>query len=173
MGKVIQFATDTLRALVGGLGNPERDKAAGLYYADPVWDDAQLVNAYRGAWLPRKIIDIPAMDACRAWRDWQAKSAQIGDIEDEEKRLNVRGKVLEAKIKARLFGNKDSGGRVEVLVERVLGEHEALAQVRASKSPKPGVNLLLAGSLEVEVLGREGEFYRLRFPGGASVLELL
>lgn len=104
MGKVIQFATDTLRALVGGLGNPERDKAAGLYYADPVWDDAQLVNAYRGAWLPRKIIDIPAMDACRAWRDWQAKSAQIGDIEDEEKRLNVRGKVLEAKIKARLFG---------------------------------------------------------------------
>lgn len=104
MGKMIQFATDTLRALVGGLGNPERDKAAGLYYADPVWDDAQLVNAYRGAWLPRKIIDIPAMDACRAWRDWQAKSAQISDIEDEEKRLNVRGKVLEAKIKARLFG---------------------------------------------------------------------
>lgn len=104
MEKMIQFATDTLRALVGGLGNPERDKAAGLYYADPVWDDAQLVNAYRGAWLPRKIIDIPAMDACRAWRDWQAKSAQISDIEDEEKRLNVRGKVLEAKIKARLFG---------------------------------------------------------------------
>lgn len=104
MGKVIQFATDTLRALVGGLGNPERDKAAGLYYADPVWDDAQLVNAYRGAWLPRKIIDIPAMDACRAWRDWQAKGTQIGDIEDEEKRLNVRGKVLEARIKSRLFG---------------------------------------------------------------------
>lgn len=104
MGKVIQFATDTLKALVGGLGNPERDKAAGLYYADSVWDDAQLVNAYRGAWLPRKIVDIPAMDACRAWRNWQAKSTQITDIENEEKRLNVRGKVLEAKIKARLFG---------------------------------------------------------------------
>jgi len=104
MGKVIQFATDTLRALVGGLGNPERDKAAGLYYADPVWDDAQLINAYRGAWLPRKIVDIPALDACRAWRDWQAEAGQIEKIEAEEQRLNLRGKVLEARTKARLFG---------------------------------------------------------------------
>lgn len=104
MGKVIQFATDTLRALVGGLGNPERDKAAGLYYANPVWDDAQLINAYRGAWLPRKIVDIPAMDSCRAWRNWQAEADQIEKIEEEEARLNVRGKVLEARTKARLFG---------------------------------------------------------------------
>lgn len=104
MGKVIQFAIDTLKALVGGLGNPERDKAAGLYYAEPVWDDAQLVNAYRGAWLPRKIVDIPAEDACREWRSWQADADQITKIEAEEKRLNLQAKVLEAKIKARLFG---------------------------------------------------------------------
>jgi len=76
-------------------------------------------------------------------------------------------------IKARLFGSKDSGGKIEVLVERVLGGHEALAQVRASKSPKPGARLLFAGSLEAEVLGREGEFYRLRFAGKETVLELL
>ncbi len=95
-------------------------------------------------------------------------------------------------IKARLFGCKDSGGRVEVLVERVLNEHEALAQVRASKSPRAGSRLLLAaeGSLRssgasagvplegenvlpVEVLGREGEFYHLRFPGEEPVFELL
>jgi len=76
-------------------------------------------------------------------------------------------------IKARLFGSKDSGGRVEVLVERLLNEHEALAQVRASKPPRAGSRLLLAGMLAVEVLGREGEFYHLRFPGEASVLELL
>jgi S-adenosylmethionine:tRNA ribosyltransferase-isomerase len=74
-------------------------------------------------------------------------------------------------IKARLFGEKASGGRVEVLVERVLSENEALAQVRASKPPQAGSALRLAGSLEVEVLGREDEFYRLRFPGG--VFDLL
>src|SRR5512144_2270291 len=44
-------------------------------------------------------------------------------------------------LKARLFGEKQSGGRVEVLVERVLDDHQVLAQVRASKSPKPGSGL--------------------------------
>jgi S-adenosylmethionine:tRNA ribosyltransferase-isomerase len=76
-------------------------------------------------------------------------------------------------IKARLFGEKASGGKVEVLVERVLNEHEVLAQVRASKSPKEGSKLILAEVLEVEVLGREGEFYRLRFAGDEPVLDLL
>src|SRR5882672_10902403 len=76
-------------------------------------------------------------------------------------------------IKARLAGEKASGGRVEVLIERVLSEHEALAQVRASKPPRPGSAMRLAGSLETRVLGREGEFYRLRFPDGAAVFELL
>lgn len=54
--------------------------------------------------LPRKIIDIPALDSCRAWRSWQAKNAQIEKIEAEETRLGVQGKVLEARKKARLFG---------------------------------------------------------------------
>ncbi|MCR4299343.1 MAG: tRNA preQ1(34) S-adenosylmethionine ribosyltransferase-isomerase QueA [Gallionella sp.] len=76
-------------------------------------------------------------------------------------------------IKARLFGNKDSGGRVEVLVERVLDTHEVLAQVRASHAPKAGSSLLLEENLTVEVLGREGEFFVLRFPGEEPVLELL
>lgn len=76
-------------------------------------------------------------------------------------------------IKARLFGSKESGGKVEVLVERVLGEHEVLAQVRASKSPKAGSRMLLADTLVVEVLGREGEFFRLRFADEEPVLELL
>jgi S-adenosylmethionine:tRNA ribosyltransferase-isomerase len=72
-------------------------------------------------------------------------------------------------LKARLFGTKSSGGRIEVMVERVLGEHEALAQIRASKPPKAGTRLLLAGRLPVAVLGREGEFYRLRFEGADNV----
>ncbi len=68
---------------------------------------------------------------------------------------------------ARLLGRKDSGGQVEVLVERLAGASEAIAQVRASKSPKPGSRLRLEDAIEVEVVGREGEFYRLRFFGDA------
>ena len=73
-------------------------------------------------------------------------------------------------IKARLAGEKASGGRVEVLIERVVSEREALAQLRVSKPPRAGSALILGG-VEAQVLDREGEFYRLRFPG--SVLELL
>jgi len=76
-------------------------------------------------------------------------------------------------IKARLFGNKESGGQIEVLVERVLNTHEVLAQVRASKSPKAGSFLCLAEVLKVEVLGRVGEFFHLRFSADEDVLILL
>ncbi|MBN8473413.1 tRNA preQ1(34) S-adenosylmethionine ribosyltransferase-isomerase QueA [Sulfuritalea sp.] len=71
---------------------------------------------------------------------------------------------------ARLLGRKESGGQVEVLVERLLDGNVALAQVRASKSPRPGGRLWLEEAIEVEVLGREGEFYRLRFSGDAAQL---
>jgi S-adenosylmethionine:tRNA ribosyltransferase-isomerase len=76
-------------------------------------------------------------------------------------------------IKARLFGRKDTGGRIEVLIERLLPENEALAQVHAGRAAKAGGTLELDGGLRVRVLGREGEFYRLRFPEGADTLELL
>ncbi|MFA6015159.1 MAG: tRNA preQ1(34) S-adenosylmethionine ribosyltransferase-isomerase QueA [Gallionellaceae bacterium] len=76
-------------------------------------------------------------------------------------------------LKARLFGEKDSGGKVEVMVERVLGEHEVLAQIRASKSPKANSGLLLAGQLRVRVLGRAGEFFHLLFEDSSAVTSLL
>lgn len=67
-------------------------------------------------------------------------------------------------IPARLRGIKDSGGQVEVLIERVLDATRALAQVRASKPPRPGSKLLLASqSMTAAVEGREGEFYKLNF----------
>ncbi len=66
-------------------------------------------------------------------------------------------------IPARLFGQKASGGRVEILIERLLGEQKARAQVGASKSPKPGSRIALDAGGEAEVLGRDGEFYLLRF----------
>jgi S-adenosylmethionine:tRNA ribosyltransferase-isomerase len=74
-------------------------------------------------------------------------------------------------IKARLRGRKDSGGDIEVLVERVLDTHRALAQVRASKTPKEGRQLVFGRDIRAEVLGRRGEFFELRF--SAPVLEVL
>lgn len=102
-GRVVTMVNDGLASAIAGLGT-DRDKAASVYYTDATVDLQQLVAAYRTSWLPRKIIDIPALDSCRAWRAWQAKNGQIEKIEAEEKRLNVQAKVLEARKKARLFG---------------------------------------------------------------------
>jgi S-adenosylmethionine:tRNA ribosyltransferase-isomerase len=76
-------------------------------------------------------------------------------------------------IRARLFGRKETGGRIEVLIERLLPEGEALAQVHAGRAAQAGSTLDLDGGLRLRVLGREGEFYRLRFPEGADALEVL
>ncbi len=70
-------------------------------------------------------------------------------------------------IHARLLGAKATGGRVEVLVERVIGGSEVLAMVRASKTPLPGSTLHLDGGVSATVLGRAGEFFHLRFDGDA------
>ncbi|MBY2986386.1 anti-CBASS protein Acb1 family protein [Rhizobium leguminosarum] len=103
MSNVIAFVRDSLTSLVSRMGT-DRDKAATTFYAHTVMSDEQLIAAYSTAWLPRKIVDIPALDACRKWRDWQAKKPQIEAIEEEEKRLNVKGRILEAAKKGRLFG---------------------------------------------------------------------
>jgi S-adenosylmethionine:tRNA ribosyltransferase-isomerase len=66
-------------------------------------------------------------------------------------------------LKARFFGVKESGGKVEALVERVLDTRTVLAQVRASKSPGPGVKIRLADAFDVTVGERAGEFYTLHF----------
>ena len=64
---------------------------------------------------------------------------------------------------ARLYARKESGGAVEILIERVLGTHEALAQLGVNRKPQAGSHLLLDDGSRVEVRGREGEFYTLRF----------
>lgn len=76
-------------------------------------------------------------------------------------------------IPARLHGQKASGGKLELLVERVLDEHHVLAHVRASKSPKAGTELLLEGVIKARMLGRQGELFHLQFLDDAPVLELL
>ena len=76
-------------------------------------------------------------------------------------------------IKARLIGVKASGGRIEALVERVNGTHQALVQLRASHAPRPGSRLNFEGAIDAEVLERRDDLYLLGFAGSASVFELL
>ncbi len=76
-------------------------------------------------------------------------------------------------IPARLFGTKETGGKVEILIERVLNEHEALAHIRSSKSPKIGAKIQLDNGYFAEMQGREDDLFHLRFTHEKSVLEIL
>jgi S-adenosylmethionine:tRNA ribosyltransferase-isomerase len=74
---------------------------------------------------------------------------------------------------ARLYGRKESGGAVEILIERVTGLHEARAQLGVSKKPKEGSRIVLADGSFATVLGREGEFFVLRFESPEPLEKLL
>jgi len=76
-------------------------------------------------------------------------------------------------VPARLFGQKQTGGRIEVLVERILDDHTLLAHVRASKSPKPGAVLLLEDRISCVMTAREGALFELTQDSDKSWLTLL
>ncbi len=76
-------------------------------------------------------------------------------------------------IPARLFGQKASGGKVEVLVERILENNHVLAFVKASKAPKPGATLLFAENITANVIARQDNLFELVFTAEASMLEIL
>lgn len=97
------LTTDTLVNLISGLGGL-RDKSTGAAYALNLLDKMQIDAAYRGDWIARKIVDVPAFDETREWRDWQAAKPQIEMLEQEEARLGVQSKVAKARKLARLYG---------------------------------------------------------------------
>ncbi len=74
---------------------------------------------------------------------------------------------------ARLYGRKESGGAVEILIERVTGTHEATVQLGVSKKPKEGGRIELADGSHAVVLGRDGPFFRLRFESPDPLERLL
>lgn len=76
-------------------------------------------------------------------------------------------------IPARLYGHKSTGGRVEVLIERITTATDAVAHVKASKAPKTGTLLILDGGQDCEVLGRDGDLFRLGLRGDRPWLQLL
>ena len=118
---------------------------------------------------PRSSSRLLELDAAGVLRD-----RRMGDFPDllEAEDLLVFNNTRV--IPARLFGHKASGGRVEVLVERLLDEQRVVAHVRASKAPRAGSVLRLGEpGLQVEVLGRDGDLFELRFAGEVPVLDLL
>ncbi|MEJ2415930.1 MAG: tRNA preQ1(34) S-adenosylmethionine ribosyltransferase-isomerase QueA [Exilibacterium sp.] len=76
-------------------------------------------------------------------------------------------------IPARVYGHKPSGGRVEILIERILDEYRVFAHLRASKSPRVGAEVILSDSTSVKVLSRCGQLFELLFPSPESVLKVL
>lgn len=93
---------DGLRSLISNLGSPLKDKAAATTYSYARLTDNQLIAAYATSWAARKLINVPAGDLLRKWRAWQGED--VAKIVAEEERLKLKSKLLEAKIKARLFG---------------------------------------------------------------------
>ena len=76
-------------------------------------------------------------------------------------------------IPARMFGQKSSGGKIEVLVERLMDQHSVLAHIRASKSPKVGAQLILEGKINATMVARHGALFELKFNTEQSVLDIL
>ena len=76
-------------------------------------------------------------------------------------------------IPAKLFGRKATGGRVEILVERLLDETNCLAHVQASKTPKTGSRIILDDGIELQVCGRQDDLFELKLAGGTALTDVL
>ncbi len=137
------------------------------------------VRDFRYELPPELIAQHPLPERCASrllCLDGKSGSIEDGRITDLPHKLRA-GDLLVFNdtrvIPARLFGRKTTGGKVEVLVERVLDERRLLAQVRSSKALRPGAQLRLEGELKGQVVNRQGEFYMLEFPEQRPVMELL
>ena len=95
---------DSFVNLLAGLGVSGRDKFASQVYTYTPMSQFELEAAYRGDWIARKVVDIPAFDMTRQWRQWQAGEGQVELLEECEKDLFVQQKVQQALIKSRLYG---------------------------------------------------------------------
>lgn len=98
------YTTDTLTALAGGLTDT-RSKFKGATYTAVTYTDQQLLSAYNGSALVSRVVDMPANDSTRMWREWQAEAEQITKIEAVENDNEIQLKVQDGIIDARLFGD--------------------------------------------------------------------
>lgn len=100
--RVVQLR-DSLVNLVTGLGTT-KDKTLGTTFSLVPLSDQQLEAAFRGDWVARKVVSLPAADATREWRTWSADDKDLSALEAEEQRLDVQRKVKKALTWSRLYG---------------------------------------------------------------------
>lgn len=100
----VTISTDGLESMLSGMGDPLKDKSAATYYTADFLDDMSLLNSYRSGWIISKLVDVPATDALRKWRDFSGEQKQILALKNAEKSLQVKQKVIKAYILARLWG---------------------------------------------------------------------
>lgn len=98
-----RFVGDSLTNLITGLGTSKDPRTSSTYSFEPL-DRNQLDSAYRGDWICKKIVNAPAEDATREWREWQTDQPNIEKLENAEKMFDMQRKLKRALILARLFG---------------------------------------------------------------------
>lgn len=96
--------TDTLTSMQAGL-TPARSKAQTVTYAGRTMTDAEIDNAVRFSSLAQRVVTMPAEDATRRWREWQADADVITKIEDVETKFNIQGKIKATLERARKYGD--------------------------------------------------------------------
>lgn len=107
MGEVVAGPTtwiDSFSNFLAGFGLFGRDKSVSQQYYLNLLTPQQLEAAYRGDWLARKIVEVPAFDCTRAWRSWVAEQDQIEQLERTEQEFGLQHKLLSGLTKARLYG---------------------------------------------------------------------
>lgn len=107
-------------------------------------------------------------EASQSYRDAMFKN--IADLFEAGDVLVINDTKV---IKARVFGQKATGGQIEVMIDRVLNPHEAYAQIKSSRSPKAGSLLHLPGDYRAEVLGRHADMFHIRLLGEVSLYDFL
>lgn len=135
---------DSLESFASGMGGAS-DKMANVTWVLRELTDLSIMAAYRGDWIAAKCIDIPAFDATREWRSWQATPDEITKIEELERRLGLQTKLEEALIKARAFGGSimvmgvAQGGSMDPLdVEKITADQFLFVHVLGKHEVQPG-----------------------------------
>ncbi|MGB0854663.1 MAG: anti-CBASS protein Acb1 family protein [Pikeienuella sp.] len=139
---------DGLQNVTSGMGST-RDKGWQAAYTMPVDNPTVNLTAYKASRMIARAIDLPAEDACREWREWQAKGTDISKIEAEEARLGLQGKMFEARRLARLMG----GGALMI----GTGDKDLMEPLNPERIGKGGIKyltILSRQSLNAGEIGR-------------------
>lgn len=145
-GKVVN---DTLENLVTGMGT-RLDKTTSTGWVSTFLTRDQVENAFRSDWIARKIIQIPADDATREWRAWQADQDDITAIEELEKDFKMKRKLRDVLMKARLYG----GAALVLGVDQGNPEDELIIE-NVQKDQLKFVHVVTKHDLQVQELNRD------------------